>query len=77
MQISLCCFTAPSKRETQMTNKIQNIAKLCRDRRGVTAMEYGIIAALIAVVLVGGVATFGTGLTTMFSNISTAMTSGS
>ena len=30
------------------------------DRRAVTALEYGLIAALIAVVIIGGVTTVGT-----------------
>ena len=33
------------------------------DKRGVTAMEYGLIAALIAVVIIGTITTIGTSLT--------------
>ncbi len=39
------------------------------DRRGVTALEYGLIAALIAGVIAGGVTTIGTRLSTQFSTI--------
>lgn len=42
---------------------------LHRDRRGVTALEYGLIAALIAVVIIGGVTTLGTQLNAAFTNI--------
>ena len=45
-------------------------------KRGVTAVEYGIMAALIATILVTSVATFGTGLKTSFSNIATHLTTG-
>ncbi len=40
-----------------------------RDRRGVTALEYGLIAALIAVVIITAVTTIGTNLTATFNTI--------
>lgn len=43
------------------------------DRRAVTALEYGMIAALIAAVIVGGVTTIGTKLRTTFTNIGTSL----
>lgn len=39
------------------------------DRRGVTALEYGLIAALIAGVVATAVGTVGTNLNTVFTNI--------
>lgn len=39
------------------------------DRRGVTAIEYGLIAALISLLLVAGATTAGGKLTTIFTNI--------
>ena len=39
------------------------------DRRGVTMLEYGLIAALIAAVCVGAVTTLGTDINTAFTNI--------
>ncbi|MEO9189385.1 MAG: Flp family type IVb pilin [Acetobacteraceae bacterium] len=44
-----------------------------RDSRGVTAMEYGLIAALIAVVIIGALTTIGTSLSTKFGAIATAL----
>lgn len=44
------------------------------DKRGVTAMEYGLIAALVAVVIIGTVTTMGTKLETVFTTINTALT---
>ncbi len=38
---------------------------------GATAIEYGLIAALIAVVIITGVTAVGTGLSTTFTNLST------
>ena len=43
------------------------------DKRGVTAMEYGLIAALIAVVIIGTITTIGTSLNAKFTSISTAL----
>jgi pilus assembly protein Flp/PilA len=42
---------------------------LITDRRGVTAIEYGLIAALIAVAAVVVMGTVGTNLTTVFSQV--------
>uniref|UniRef100_A0A8J4H9N4 Flp family type IVb pilin n=1 Tax=Acidicaldus sp. TaxID=1872105 RepID=A0A8J4H9N4_9PROT len=39
------------------------------DRRAVTALEYGLIASLIAVVIVTGVKLIGTNLSTMFTSV--------
>ena len=44
-----------------------------RDERAVTAMEYGLIAALIAVVIIGALTTVGTSLNTKFTSIATAV----
>jgi pilus assembly protein Flp/PilA len=45
---------------------------LVRDESGVTAIEYGLIAALIAVAIVGAVTTVGTNLNTMFGKVANA-----
>jgi len=47
----------------------KSLAFVAKDRRGVTAMEYGLIAALIAVVIVGTVASIGTKLNGVFTTI--------
>lgn len=39
------------------------------DKRGVTAMEYGLIAALIAVVIISSLTLVGSSLSVMFSTI--------
>ncbi len=43
--------------------------QLKTDRRAVTALEYGLIAALIAVVIIGAVTTVGKNLTATFTTI--------
>ncbi len=39
------------------------------DESGATAIEYGLIAAFIAVMIIGGVTTLGTTLETLFDDI--------
>jgi pilus assembly protein Flp/PilA len=43
--------------------------KLFRDESGATAIEYGLIAALIAVAIIGAATTVGTNLGTTFSTV--------
>lgn len=50
------------------------IKKFIRDEDGVTAIEYGLIAALIAVVIIAGVTLVGTSLNTKFSGIAASVT---
>ena len=44
-----------------------------QSNRGVTALEYGLIAAVVAVVMVAGASQLGTNLKNVFSNVSTYM----
>ena len=43
------------------------------DRKGVTALEYGILAGLIAVVIIGGATILGADINLLFGKISTAI----
>jgi len=43
------------------------------NERGATAVEYGLMVALIAVVIIGAVTLLGGNLNTMFNNIATAI----
>ncbi|KVE75960.1 Flp family type IVb pilin [Burkholderia cepacia] len=52
-----------------MTRIIEKIAWLVQDQDGVTAIEYGLIAALIAIGIVVALTTVGTDLKTVFSTI--------
>lgn len=56
-------------------SKIINLVKqIVRDEEGVTAIEYGLIAALIAVVIMGAVSTVGSDLKNVFTSIGTDLT---
>ena len=52
---------------------LNNLDALAKDERGVTALEYGLIAGLIAVVIVTSVTALGTKLASTFSSITAAM----
>ena len=49
------------------------IARFANDESGATAIEYGLIAALIAVVIIGGVSAVGTKLSGTFQSLSTSL----
>ena len=49
------------------------IRKLKKNRAGATAIEYGLIAALVSVAAVGALSQLGTSLTTMFGTVSTTL----
>ena len=53
---------------------IHFIQKFARDEEGVTAIEYGLIAALIAVVIIASVTAVGSKLQAVFTSVSTALT---
>lgn len=47
-----------------------------KDESGATAIEYGLIAALISVALVAGATTLGTSIGNTFNNLTTQMNKG-
>ncbi|AKK20028.1 Flp family type IVb pilin [Candidatus Liberibacter africanus] len=53
---------------------IMNIMqKFLKDESGATAIEYGLLASLIAVAIIAAVTTLGSNLTTVFSNIASKL----
>ena len=57
-----------------LTNTLRRFAD---DESGATAIEYGLIAALIAVVIIGGLQSIGGNLKTTFNNVGSALTASS
>ncbi|MBU1346053.1 MAG: Flp family type IVb pilin [Alphaproteobacteria bacterium] len=49
------------------------INKFVQDESGATAIEYGLIAALIAVVIIGAVQVLGTNISTAFTTVATSI----
>jgi pilus assembly protein Flp/PilA len=48
-------------------------SRFVANESGVTAIEYGLIAALVAVVIIGAVSSMGTGLSTTFSKVASSL----
>jgi len=65
------CVTVHSLEDALMR---KSIMKLFGDRSGATAIEYGLIAALIAVAIIAGVTTVGTQLQATFNTVGTTLT---
>jgi pilus assembly protein Flp/PilA len=49
--------------------------RFSRDKSGVTAIEYGLIAAMVGVAIIGGVTLLGDSLNNMFTNVATTLDS--
>lgn len=47
--------------------------KLIKDNSGATAIEYGLIAALISVAAIGALSAIGTNLSSTFTNVSDSL----
>jgi pilus assembly protein Flp/PilA len=53
------------------------LKRALRDDRGATAIEYGLIAALIAVVIIAGVSSLGKNVGNVFNTVAGKITTGS
>ena len=53
---------------------LTTLSKLYRDESGATAIEYGLIAALISVVIIGALTLVGTQLSAVFQAVQAALT---
>ncbi|MEA2982478.1 MAG: pilus assembly protein Flp/PilA [Alphaproteobacteria bacterium] len=49
------------------------LLRFAKDQSGVTAIEYGLISSLIAVVIITAVTLIGTNLTTRFGDVAAAL----
>jgi pilus assembly protein Flp/PilA len=50
------------------------ITRFAKDESGVTAIEYGLIAAIVGVGIIAGLTTLKTGLNTLFGTVNTSLT---
>jgi len=67
---SLLMPTIPPKRLRSQSHTEHTMLQFIREEEGATAIEYGLIASLIAVFIIGAVATVGTTLSATFGSIS-------
>ncbi len=56
---------------------MNHIMRFVRDEEGATALEYGLLAALIAAAIIGAVTALGNTVSTTFTNISDTMSAAS
>jgi pilus assembly protein Flp/PilA len=52
---------------------VRLIRDLCANRRGVTLIEYGLVAGLVSMVAVAALANIGTALTSLYGSISSSL----
>jgi pilus assembly protein Flp/PilA len=50
------------------------VKRFLEDEKGVTAIEYGLIAAIVGVGIIVGLGNLKTGLNTLFNNVNTKLT---
>ncbi|MCU0895334.1 MAG: Flp family type IVb pilin [Rhodospirillales bacterium] len=53
--------------------KLRSITRIVSDESGATAIEYGLIAALVSVVAIGAMRVIGENLTTTFTSVGTSL----
>ncbi len=56
---------------------MSHVMRFVRDEEGATALEYGLLAALIAAAMVTAVRTLGTQVSTTLTNVASEMNTGS
>ncbi len=54
--------------------RINILKKISKDESGATAIEYGLIAALVSVAAIGALTAMGGSLNTMFQTVSNSLT---
>ena len=55
---------------------MEKLLRFLKEENGVTAIEYGLIAALIAIAIIAALIAVGGGLNTIFNRVVTALTTG-
>jgi pilus assembly protein Flp/PilA len=66
-------FSSPPPAEKGDPAMSKFVTRFMKNESGATAIEYGLIVALIAVVIIGTVTTIGTNLKTSFTTAATAI----
>ena len=77
MAVCHCLATGngPDGTPTEQRDLEFPMLRFLNDENGATAIEYGLIAALIAVVIIGAVSALGTSVSSTFDTISGALSS--
>ncbi len=72
IRLDLAPWFAQGREIAIMFKVIRTFAK---DQSGATAIEYGLIAALVSVAAIGALTAMGNSLSTMFNTVSSALSS--
>jgi len=77
LELSRSRFRRHPTRETEVFAQLVKfqvrVARLRESDRGATAVEYGLMVALIAIVIIGAVTTLGTNLNGIFSTVASSV----
>jgi pilus assembly protein Flp/PilA len=60
-----------------MQSMLKTISKFAKDESGATAIEYGLIAALVAVGLIAALTALGASLSKIFTHVATTLNTAS
>ena len=63
----------PMEREHDMRQLLRSLLESLRSEAGVTAIEYGLITALIAVAIITAITLIGTDMTKVFTHVATTL----
>lgn len=64
-------------KRTSERKEMKRTRKFLQDESGASAVEYGLLIALIAVVCIAAIEAFGTNLVALFTTVTNAISSGS
>lgn len=62
------------KKQCQVRNGVEGVKKFAKGEEAPTAVEYGIMVALIAVAIITTVTAIGTNLNSVFTNVNSSLT---
>ena len=72
-RVVLLVLTSSPKKGTEMLTRLVKIQSKLNSDRGATAVEYGLMVALIAIVIIVAVALLGSNLSSLFQKVATSV----
>ena len=73
LRIVLLVPTSSAKKGTEMLTRLVKLQSKLNNDRGATAVEYGLMVALIAIVIIVAVGLLGGNLSRLFQNVATSV----
>jgi Flp pilus assembly pilin Flp len=71
--LAVAFFTARCKSAVGLLRHLSSTGSVSADRRGLTTLEYGIVATFLSILMVAAFTHIGSALTTIFTEISTSI----